>query len=340
MKRTGFTLVELLVCIAIVGIGLALFMPSVRTAREPARRSQCANNLKQIALGLQSYHDAFGCFPAAMGGGYDDRLSGLVWLLPYMEQTPIWEQISEEIEIEGTSYPAMGPAPWDANYPAWRTRFNFLECPSSPQGKRELGVTNYTFCIGDMARNIHQPKALRGAFACRLSTRMRDIADGQAQTIAMGEIGAERFIGQFATNQSARILENPSLSADARGNQKGYREDIVLNKSGRGGRWADGAAGYSLFNTILPPHSPSLAVGGDEMVDGIYSVGSEHSGGGAQVLFVDGSVRFVSKTVDAGDSSHPTPTISQMSQRGFPSPYGVWGAMGTAAGSEKYDAPW
>ena len=95
-RRRGFTLVELLVVIAIVGLLAALLMPAIQTSRESARRATCGNNLRQLGIGLQAYHNALGVFPA---GVLDRKTSSkpkarqLAWsmlLLPYIEETSVY----------------------------------------------------------------------------------------------------------------------------------------------------------------------------------------------------------------------------------------------------------
>lgn len=348
----GFTLIELLFVIGIIALLLGLFLPAVRSSRGAARRMSCANNLKQIGLAFHNYHSTNGHLPAAMGGtdesssplnGNANRLSGLVALLPFLEQQRMWEQISTPIEINGTAYPAMGPAPWTAAYPPWQKDISTFRCASAESEPGNLGLTNYAFCIGDVAQQIHQPATLRGAFACRMTSRFDDITDGLSNTIAMGEIGTpvgQSVVGQFATHQPAAVLGDPGLcrrSLDSSRPQF-YASDVRLSMLGRGGSWADGAAGFGLFNTVLPPNSPSCAVGGTDAVDGIYSSGSFHFGG-AQVMLADGAVRYFTVDVDAGDESRPTLSPGQIAEGSLPSHYGVWGALGTAAGNDETEQP-
>ncbi|MEQ9069283.1 MAG: DUF1559 domain-containing protein, partial [Gimesia chilikensis] len=110
-NRRGFTLIELLVVIAIIAILIALLLPAVQQAREAARRSQCKNNLKQLGLALQNYHDTHGVFPPGgviglCGGTPPTNLTGLqectdqhslggnwlLYILPQMEQSSLWDK--------------------------------------------------------------------------------------------------------------------------------------------------------------------------------------------------------------------------------------------------------
>ncbi len=339
----GLTVLEVIGGIVIVCVLLALLLPNVRNSREAALRMSCSNQLKQIGLALHNYHYAHKQLPAAMGGTSSlqrgssnaGRLSGLVSLLPFVEQQAVWEQV-----VQAGEYPSMGPEPWDDRYAPWSQQIAAYQCPLAPSTSSKFGFTNYTFCIGDVSEQIHQPNVVRGVFACGRNTRFKDIRDGLSNTVAMGEIGnlSKRSVpGQFVTGQPASFLTDPG-SASSLHQESVYADELPLSELGRGGCWADGAAGVSLFNTILPPNSPSLAVGGLEAVDGVYSIGSQHENG-THILMADGAVIFITNTIDAGDPHQPPPTPSDLDAADLEagkvkSPYGLWGAMGTADAGE------
>ncbi|WP_404305257.1 DUF1559 family PulG-like putative transporter [Neorhodopirellula lusitana] len=187
---TGFTLLELLVVIGIIGILVGLLLPAVQAAREAARRMSCSNNFKQIALGVAQYHDAFEHLPPHGTGTFSNandpnttnqfRLSFLVSITPFMGHTPIWEMISqdhlgyrptdsanpeeafgmmgmEEFEEPEFSYPSMGPVPSMSSYEPWATEISTYRCPSDPGiGLPALGRTNYTVCLGDAIEGLDQ----------------------------------------------------------------------------------------------------------------------------------------------------------------------------------------
>lgn len=343
-----FTLVHLFVLIGVICLVLAFVVPAIQQAREAARQMSCHNNMRALGLTLHNYHDTFRHLPAVLGGtnlpggplaSNLGRRSGMVELIPYIEASPLYSQIEDRLTTAKATYPPHGPAPWIADYPPWRLKHDSFKCPSAEWEPSELGQTNYAFCIGDLARDIHQPAKLRGVFGGGLTCSFDDVTDGVSNTILMGEIGTRQgraIVGQYAINVSADILDNPSLHTQYRAApQSGqYAKVFSLSKYGRGGRWADGSAGDSQFNTILPPNSPSCAVDGDEAVDGLYSLGSFHSGG-AHIVLADGSVRFVANGVDCGDLTQPTLTTEQMSGEAVASPYGVWGALGTMASGEE-----
>lgn len=341
---SGFTLLELIGAVIIVVILLALLLPNLRFSTEAARRMSCSNNFKQIGLAIHNYDSSYEQMPPAMGGTLQSkpgasnggRLSGLVALTPFLEHSTLWEQI-----LHPKDFPSMGPEPWDQGFEPWCIQIPTFQCPSAPFPETPYGVTNYAFCIGDVAENLHDPDHVRGAFACGRATRLRDVLDGLANTIAMTEIGSNadrRVQGQYAINQPSTFLLDPRTSGSLfdPNDVSEYSESVELSKLGRGGCWADGGGGVALINTILPPNSPSLAVGGSIAVDGIYSAGSFHQGG-AHVLMSDGAVIFITDSIESGNASQPPLTIADFQNGNTESPYGLWGALGSANAAEEID---
>ncbi|QDT14753.1 DUF1559 domain-containing protein [Alienimonas californiensis] len=362
--RSGFTLIELLVVIAIIAILVSLLLPAVQQAREAARRSQCQNNLKQLGLALHNYHSTFNVFPLGRGGtngtpptatpmpagnytSNGGRLGTHVPLLPYMDQTAHWNQISKPLvfDLSGTqtAAPSMGARPWETNYPPWRVQVAALLCPSdgASTSSTSLAVTNYSFNWGDngdgMDDSFGTNPRVRGMFGATNSSGMRDMRDGTTSTLLMAENGrsdgSRSYQGSYAQNfggniSKATLIATPSAACLTPANDPANPGKYISTAGlrGRGSRWADGGAAYTGFTTIFPPNGPSCAADGTDWGDGIYSAGSYHTGG-AQAVFGDGSVAFISETIDAGNQNAPMPQSGK-------SPYGTWGALGSRNGDE------
>jgi prepilin-type N-terminal cleavage/methylation domain-containing protein len=187
MRRTAFTLIELLVVIAIIAVLIGLLLPAVQKVREAASSSQCKNNLKQLGLALHGYHDANRSFPPGVVADTSDlrsgRHSGLVYLLPYLEQN----NLSNRYDFTAT---------WRSpgNLALAQTRVPEFLCPSaSGQVPEDGGVsgapTDYAFCKGAMAY-LSADATIRpgsGLFDVNSARRIADVRDGTSQTFAMGE---------------------------------------------------------------------------------------------------------------------------------------------------------
>jgi len=172
----GFTLVELLVVIAIIGVLIALLLPAVQQAREAARRSECANNLKQIGLAVHNYHDTFASFPS----GWIDSSGNLhAWgtlILPFIEQNNIYESMS----------PDFGNARSAITDDKAGAVINAYMCPSSTLPHRNdngMGRSNYQCNKGRGYGNADQD----GVFWENSGVRFRDITDGTSHTVLVGE---------------------------------------------------------------------------------------------------------------------------------------------------------
>lgn len=220
VRLRAFTLVELLVVIAIIGILIALLLPAVQAAREAARRSQCTNNLKQLALAAHNYADVNKVLPPGQTGTgtlwgdntppadavntNTQRLSTWVLLLPYYEQQALYSQISGPLTVNGTILPAWGRAP-TANdpgnpsnsrfYPPWTTQIDVLMCPSDgkirQKGPNDQGRTNYRTSVGDSIYRGYardgSPADCRGVFGLRDGCEFALITDGTSNTVMFSE---------------------------------------------------------------------------------------------------------------------------------------------------------
>jgi prepilin-type N-terminal cleavage/methylation domain-containing protein/prepilin-type processing-associated H-X9-DG protein len=346
-SRRGFTLVELLVVIAIISILIAMLLPAVQKARETARRARCANHMKQIGLALQNYYASHNAFVFGRGGttGSSDPdslwlhnngyASGWIPLLPYLDQMPLYAQISTVQTYDGRLYNPYGCVPWLREYSPWLIQVSTFLCPSDSRardkGDHEFGRTNYMFCRGDTILDNHGP-SVRGIFGAFTAVSFAAISDGASNTLAI----SERVV---CTNDSTALKVQGGVIGGVAG--MNLNPTLCLAMRGTGGmlapgpkyastgmRWCDGRPLVTGFTTVLPPNSPSCLAGNRDWEWGIWTPSSKHLGG-VNGLMADGSVRFIANNIDTGDLSRPE-------RRSGPSPYGVWGALGSKAGTEVF----
>lgn len=340
--RRGFTLVELLVVIAIIGVLVGLMLPAVQAAREAARRMDCSNRLRQLALAMMNYESAFHKYPALRSGtrgtttlnGNSERKSAFISLLPFMEQTILSNQIEGAFPTSYGLIPSGGPHPGETvgdEYTPWLTKLAGLRCPSDPRDALpdEIGFTNYVFCVGDtITDNANGPT--RGMFERKTCRRMAAVQDGLSTTIFMSEVKIGGKIKEWTTDDGLSI---PCRYAD----RNRCNEDVVFflppvppKFYGRGQRWTDGAPIYTAFCTVFPPNECNATHrNGSDLTQGNWSAGSHHSAG-LNTMFGDGAIRLIATSIDCGDQHATCP-------RGFdgePSPYGVWGQLGTIGAAE------
>ncbi|MCU0721724.1 MAG: DUF1559 domain-containing protein [Pirellula sp.] len=290
--KSAFTLVELLVVIAIIGILVGLLLPAVQAAREAARRMQCQNNLKQLALASHNFHDAFKRFPA---GGLaptttpGSQFSAISQLLPYIEQGNVHAMIDFSVPVQHAS-----------NTNARNTPIGTFVCPSEPRSNPmpSLGApTNYMSNTGAMPFFvIPGPQLFSGVFYVNTTVRFADITDGTSQTALF----SERLMSD-GSNGIVSPLEdvffhpgNPATSDEAHTMCQGIDITNLANQFPlfMGAPWLHHQHRYQ---HISPPNSRSC---GYFVVGKATMPASSRHTGGVNVALADGSVSFVTSTID------------------------------------------
>jgi prepilin-type N-terminal cleavage/methylation domain-containing protein len=190
-KRPGFSLVELIVVIGIIGVLTGLLLPAVQKVRGAAARIACANNLRQIGLALHNYHDTIGHFPPGRGTPLPAVFSPHAHLLPFLEQDALWGLIDFSAPPVTFSL-ANGHAYIGArNYPAATTLVKVFLCSADPMGDHvpgsPCGATNYMANAGGGAVASGSLVAVDGVFFTRSAVRLLDVTDGTSQTAAFSE---------------------------------------------------------------------------------------------------------------------------------------------------------
>jgi prepilin-type N-terminal cleavage/methylation domain-containing protein len=294
--KCGFTLVELLVVITIIGILIALLLPAVQAAREAARRMQCANNLKQIGLAMHNYHSAYETFPGAVNN--IEWRYFLCALLPFMEQQSLADGFSAAAKT--------GLNPWAANAKsAWPKTVQGQSvaaylCPSDglggltkgstsgvkgadPNGM-QLFLTNYLGIFDgyhDEDTWYSTSSTSRAVFGYERQTRIADIRDGTSNTLMIAEYltGLKDDIRGYAiTSRSGSQLLHVALTPNA------SSSDVLLNNPA------------ICFSSMNQPdmNLPCICNNGP-----FTSAARSRHPNGVQAVLCDGSVQFYGDTIDS-----------------------------------------
>lgn len=274
--RVGFTLVELLVVIAIIGVLVALLLPAVQAAREAARRNSCVNNLKQIGLAVQTYHDARGNFPEGRLSRTQEGASWAFRLLPYLEQDNIYDAFDESVPVFDA-----------ANAQAMRTPVETFVCPSrrTPEADRDFDnnddppIVTAAAAGGDYAGNAgrnyiygtpgldvsdEDPDLFAGPIHSYSRVKGRQVTDGWSQTLAVGEKHIPRDLDVPPEQEHQEAGDTAYFAADRPSTIFAGTEDGIASDP-----WDESSTKF----------------------------GSEHSGL-AQFVFLDGHVKAITTEID------------------------------------------
>ena len=297
----AFTLVELLVVIAIIGVLVALLLPAVQAAREAARRSQCMNNFKQVGLGLQNYHAAYGFFPT----GQDDprtKPGGRVYwswsayLLPYLEHQALHDSFDFN--------PPEHYFSTEENRVANATRVSAYLCPTEPANDELVSTSSYDWPGHPMLEDSAQTQI------CGVA----DSVDANSSGYQLRQF--PEVNGIFGTNGVCRIAH----VEDGTSNTLIIGEVTGKGPGTNGGHfWVSG----NVLDTRDGINGPFTAPGGTyprwaPPLYGLYSTGfASFHPGGCHFALADGSVRFISEDISSGErpASQPPSVLYALTTR-------------------------
>ena len=299
--------------------------------------------------------------------GCEASTNGFIYAVAYMEEQALYDQMaSGKLSSAYGSCPnamPFGPPQDFWSFAPWKVNIPVLRCPSAPPGIPWAGTAdvqgvrgrrNYHMCVGDFVSlrygtetnsvgggngyggNAAQSNR-RGVFgvgtdaAFAKNRKLREILDGLSNTIMLGEkanaVDASDVRGLTATGvafTTSGAAADPSICVNVASGGQYKAGQAVASTYGAGTLWHSGGVPQASFNTVLSPNSPSCMVTGQNFA--LTSASSYHPGG-VHVSMVDGSVRFISESIDCGD-----PSVKEVASG--KSPYGVWGALGTISGGE------
>lgn len=328
-RRTGFTLIEMLVVIAIIGLLIALLLPAVQQAREAAHRTQCRNHLKQIGLALHNYEATNRVFPP--GFVFSARGSWSVHgrLLPFMEQSNSYALVRLDMEWHDPINLLTG---------IQKQTIPTFSCPSDPHSDElylddpnegPVKPVSYGFNFGTWF--IYAPLTGRGSDGCfypNSSVGTHSISDGMSSTLACAEVKTFQSYFYNTVNPGPSPPTSPAAFSQW-ANAAVFSLGPNLQNNGGHNEWCEGTVHDSGFTTVFTPNTKvsylhsdgrtydidySSRYEGSSMTEPTYASITSRSYhiGIVQAALMDGSVRSISDSISLS----------------------VWRSLGTRAGNE------
>jgi prepilin-type N-terminal cleavage/methylation domain-containing protein/prepilin-type processing-associated H-X9-DG protein len=340
VRRRGFTLIELLVVIAIIAVLISLLLPAVQSAREAARRAQCVNNLKQLALASHNYIDVNGVFPlgsymmpppgdaSGPGSGRHEH-SILVRLLPFYEQAQLYNAFNASVHY---AYPQN----WTVN----ATGVSAIWCPSDGKIQGALDMTN----AGQFALGLRFTSYKGNAGTWFSPGRFQDASNPNFSALLGQANGIYNFYSKTSLGAITDGTSNTMLMGEFAWSKVSVADQVCW------AWWSSGNYADTMFTTLYPlnPFNKvgDYSTGAGINADLFVSAASSFHPGGANFAFCDGSVRFIKDSIqqpamNPASANQPLPvniTVDANNIFTIISQLSVYQALSTRSGGEVISA--